>query len=209
MYTPAGAARPVPVILLVNFGGGPPRVVAPGATPGAAGGQPVPGQGRGNVAPGEPPVAAEILARGWGYATVGYADIQPDRANTFNEGVIGLTSRRADEAGAGRLGHDQRMGLGISRIIDYFETDIPWTRSGSLFRASRGLARPCSGRPRMDQRIAAVFSSCAGEMGAVARAPRLGRDRRRHGAELRLAVRSGDSRSGWAAGTTCRSMRTC
>ena len=39
----------------------------------------------------KPPAAAEILARGWGYATVGYADIQPDRADTFNEGVIGTT----------------------------------------------------------------------------------------------------------------------
>ena len=36
----------------------------------------------------DPPAAADILARGWGYATVGYGDIQPDRANTAGEGVM-------------------------------------------------------------------------------------------------------------------------
>src|SRR6476469_4032224 len=44
---PAAARKPVPLILLVQFGGG---------------GAPV----------AEPPVAAEIIGRGWGYATVGY-----------------------------------------------------------------------------------------------------------------------------------------
>jgi hypothetical protein len=45
LYTPLSATKPVPVILLLNF-------VTTG-TPS-----------------GEPPVAADILARGWGYATV-------------------------------------------------------------------------------------------------------------------------------------------
>jgi hypothetical protein len=74
LHTPARSRSPVPLILLVNFGGGPPR-------PGPA--------GRGRGFPTDPPVAAEILGRGWGYATVGYQDIQPDRAGTFKEGVIG------------------------------------------------------------------------------------------------------------------------
>src|SRR5688500_1167623 len=58
VVTPAGIRARVPLILLVNFGGGAAQ------TPSAAG-------GRGPAASGEPPVAAEILARGWGYATVG------------------------------------------------------------------------------------------------------------------------------------------
>ncbi len=90
VYTPAGATRPVAMILLVNFGGGA-RGAGPGAAAGAVAGQAAAGQGPGNAAPGEPPVAAEILARGWGYATVRYTDIQPDRAGTFTEGVIGTT----------------------------------------------------------------------------------------------------------------------
>ena len=74
--TPANAKKAVPVILLVNFGGGPPP--PPGTT------------ARG---PAFNPhairrLAADILARGWGYATVGYGDIQPDRANTAGEAVM-------------------------------------------------------------------------------------------------------------------------
>ena len=68
----------MPVILLVNFGGGPPP---PAGAPGE----------RRRRFPSDPPVAAEIISRGWGYATVGYHDIQPDRADTFTQGVIGAT----------------------------------------------------------------------------------------------------------------------
>ena len=167
VYTPAGAARPVPVILLVNFGGGPPRVVASGATPGAAGGQPVPGQGRGNVAPGEPPVAAEILARGWGYATVGYADIQPDRANTFNEGVIGTTLASGQtKPGPGDWGTISAWAWGISRIIDYFETDRSIDAKRVAVQGFSRLGKTVLWASAMDERIAAVFSGCAGEMGS-------------------------------------------
>ena len=82
---PAGATAPVPVILLVQFGGG---------------GAPVP----------DPPLAAEILARGWGYATVGYNDIQPDKADAFDQGVVGAT--RGQAAGRRRVGRRRARGPG-------------------------------------------------------------------------------------------------
>ena len=89
----------VPVILLVNFGGGPPP---PRRTR----------QARRRL-PADPPVAAEILARGWGYATVGYQDIQPDRADAWTQGVIGRDARAgAGAARARRVGHDQRLVVG-------------------------------------------------------------------------------------------------
>ncbi|HET7219543.1 MAG TPA: hypothetical protein VFJ02_15915, partial [Vicinamibacterales bacterium] len=101
VHTPAKATGPVPLILLVTFGGG--------AKP------PV---------PAEPPVAAEILARGWGYATVGYADIQPDRADSFTEGVIGKTLASGQQKpAADEWGTISAWAWGISRILDYFETD--------------------------------------------------------------------------------------
>jgi len=64
---PPNARGPVPVILMIQFGGG---------------GMPV----------ADPPEPAEFFNRGWGYAKIGYNDIQPDRANTFDRGIIGLTS---------------------------------------------------------------------------------------------------------------------
>ena len=56
LNTPAGVSTRVPVILLANFGGGNAPAPARGSTAPA----PPPGQ----------PVAAEILARGWGFATL-------------------------------------------------------------------------------------------------------------------------------------------
>ena len=167
IYTPAGAARPVPVILLVNFGGGPARGAGPGAAPGAAAGQAAAGPGRGNAAPGEPPVAAEILARGWGYATVGYTDIQPDRANTFTEGVIGTTLAPGQTKPApGDWGTISAWAWGISRIIDYFETDRSIDAKRVAVQGFSRLGKTVLWASAMDERIAAVFSGCAGEMGS-------------------------------------------
>ncbi len=155
VYTPAKVKTGAPIILLVNFGGGPP---------------PPPGSGRGRGAglQTEPPVAADILARGWGYATVGYNDIQPDRADNFTNGVIGQTlaagqSKPADDEW-GTIG---AWAWGISRIIDYFETDSAVdAKQVAVFGHSR-LGKTVLWASALDQRIAAVFSSCSGEMGAA------------------------------------------
>ena len=170
VYTPAGVTRPVPVILLVNFGGGPARgtgaAIAPGAGAAGRAGQ-AGGAGRGNAAPGEPPVAAEILARGWGYATVGYADIQPDRANSFTEGVIGTTLAPGQSKPApGEWGTISAWAWGISRIIDYFETDRSIDATKVAVQGFSRLGKTVLWAGAMDDRIAAVFSGCAGEMGS-------------------------------------------
>ena len=137
-----------------------------GAAPGAARSARA-GQGRGNAAPGEPPVAAEILARGWGYATVGYADIQPDRANTFTEGVIGTTLAPGQTKPApGDWGTISAWSWGISRIIDYFETDRAIDAKRVAVQGFSRLGKTVLWASAMDERIAAVFSGCAGEMGS-------------------------------------------
>jgi hypothetical protein len=154
VHTPANASGPVPLILLVNFGGGPPP------PPAAATGKPVPS--------GEPPVADAILARGWGYATVGYQDIQLDRANTFSEGVIGLTLAPGQQQPApDEWGTISAWSWGVSRILDYFERDtLVNAKQVALFGHSR-LGKTALWASALDQRIAAVYSSCSGEMGAA------------------------------------------
>lgn len=151
VYTPSKASRPVPLILLLNFGGGPPV------------------QGRGGVnAFADPPVAADILAHGWGYAMLGYNDIQPDRANTFNQGVIGATLKAGQEQpGPGEWGTIGAWAWGISRLIDFFETDkLVDARKIAVFGHSR-LGKTALWASALDDRIAAVYSSCSGEMGAA------------------------------------------
>jgi hypothetical protein len=170
VYTPANATGPVPVILLVNFGGGPGRAGTAGGgagAPAAGRGAGAQGAGRGGAAAGEPPVADDILARGWGYATVGYADIQPDRANSFTEGVIGTTLAPGQTRPApGEWGTISAWAWGISRIIDYFETDRTIDATRVAVQGFSRLGKTVLWASALDERIAAVFSGCAGEMGS-------------------------------------------
>jgi len=157
LYTPAGASRPVPVILLVNFGGGTPPPTAAGARAG----------GRGPGFPSDPPVAADIISRGWGYATVGYQDIQPDRANSFTGGVIGRTLRNGQPPAPDEWGTISAWSWGISRILDYLATDKSVNARQVAVQGHSRLGKTVLWASALDERIAAVFSSCSGEMGAA------------------------------------------
>ncbi len=150
LYTPAKAKGRVPIILLVNFGGG-------GATP--APGAPV------NT--GEPPVATDILARGWGYATIFYQDIQPDRRTSLDEGVIALARTPGQTAAPDSWGAISAWAWGTSRAIDYLETDASVNpKQIAVFGHSR-IGKTALWASANDPRIAAVFVSCAGEMGSA------------------------------------------
>jgi dienelactone hydrolase len=136
--TPAQARGPVPVILLLNFGGG-------------------------GAAVAEPPVAADILARGWGYATVGYQDIQPDKIDTFDRGVIGATGRPA----ADEWGTIDAWAWGVSRIIDALQANPRVDPTRIALHGHSRLGKTALWASALDDRIAAVYASCPGEMGAA------------------------------------------
>jgi len=151
VYTPLKTTRPVPMILLINFGGGPAVEGRPAA----------------NTQFNDPPVAADILARGWGYAMVGYQDIQPDRLNTFNQGVIGQTLAPGEQPKPDEWGTITAWAWGLSRIIDHFETDkLVDAKKIAVFGHSR-LGKTVLSASALDERIAAVYASCSGEMGAA------------------------------------------
>jgi hypothetical protein len=151
IYTPSKASKPVPLILLINFGGGPP----------------VEGRPASNANFAEPPVAADILARGWGYAMVGYNDIQPDRLNTFNQGVIGQTLAPGQQPGPDQWGTIGAWAWGVSRILDYFETDKLVDAKKIAVQGHSRIGKTALWASALDERIAAVYASCSGEMGAA------------------------------------------
>ncbi|HEX2453670.1 MAG TPA: hypothetical protein VHI99_08205 [Vicinamibacterales bacterium] len=155
MYTPAKATKPVPMILIVNFGGG----TGPSS---ARGGPSAP------LPVGDPPVADEILERGWGYATIRYQDIQADRANSWREGVIGLSfAEGQEEPRADEWGTISAWAWGISRVIDYFESDRSVNANQVAVQGHSRLGKTVLWASASDPRIAAVYSSCAGEMGSA------------------------------------------
>ena len=152
----------MPVILLVNFGGGPAR----GAGPAPERRLVRPRLDRPwQRSPGEPPVAAEILARGWGYATVGYADIQPDRANSFTEGVIGTTLAPGQTKPRRATGARSARGRGDQPDHRLLETDRTIDAKRVAVQGSPVWARPPVG-VRHGRANRGGFSGCAGEMGS-------------------------------------------
>jgi len=112
LTTPANAAGPVPVMLLI--GGGAP----PAGRAGPAAGAPGPGRGE----PAGPSAQQLILAKGWGYASLSASSIQADNGAGLPQGIIGLVNkgqpRRVDDWGTLRA-----WAWGASRALDYFETD--------------------------------------------------------------------------------------
>jgi len=148
LYTPATSTRPAPVLLSIIF------------APAGRGGGPAP--------TGEPPVADEILSRGWAYATVVYTEIQADRANAWKDGVIGLTlSPDQTEPKPDEWGSISAWSWGISRIIDYLETDKSVDAKRVAIQGFSRLGKTVLWAAAKDQRIAAVFSGCAGELGSA------------------------------------------
>ena len=64
----------------------------------------------------------QVLAKGWGYATIIPTTVQADNGEGLTEGIIGLTNhgqpRKLDDWGALRA-----WAWGASRALDYFDTD--------------------------------------------------------------------------------------
>jgi hypothetical protein len=98
LTTPADAKGPVPVMMEFGFSGG------------------------GFGPPGGPTWQEQVIAKGWGYATILPNTIQADNGGGLTRGIIGLCNkgqpRKADDWGALRA-----WAWGASRALDYFETD--------------------------------------------------------------------------------------
>jgi hypothetical protein len=149
VYTPAKADGPVPMLLSITFGFG--GAGARGRGPGGGGFDPV----------------AEVLGRGWGYASLGYGDIQPDRAGRWTEGVIGLTLKEGQTQPApDEWGTISAWAWGVSRCIDYFETDKSVNAKRVAITGASRLGKTVLWAGAQDERVAAVFSVVSGEMGA-------------------------------------------
>ena len=159
LYLPANATGPVPVLLHMVFAANPP---VPAATTNAASPGPARPAGFGEAGP-----ITNILARGYGYATFRYTDVQPDSADTFHSGVISLTlapgqARPAPE----EWGTISAWAWGASRVLDYLETDPGVdARRVALIGHSR-LGKTVLVAGARDPRFALIYSSCAGEMGS-------------------------------------------
>jgi hypothetical protein len=175
LNTPANATGPVPVI--VQFGafgtprpaGAPNPCAPPGGFPPRAGGPPgargaAPGA-PGGGAPSGPTWQQQVLARGWGYASIVPGSIQADCGAGLTSGIIGLVNkgqpRKLDDWGALAA-----WAWGASRLLDYFETDkaVDATRVGLEGHSRYGKATIVA--MAFDERFAIAYVSSSGAGGA-------------------------------------------
>ena len=104
VVTPAGAKRPVPFLMMFSNGAMPPS--------------PEPA-----IDPSAPASSArQLIAKGWGFASINTTSIQADNGAGLTRGIIGLVNkgqaRKPDDWGSLRA-----WGWGASRGLDYLLTD--------------------------------------------------------------------------------------
>ena len=157
LVTPADAKTAVPVMIM--FGGG--------VLPQSAGGPPPPpGRGGPPPAPGsDPPATEQLIAAGWGFASLSPTSLQADNGAGLTRGIIGLVNkgqpRKPDDWGSLRA-----WAWGASRALDYLATDktIDATRVGIEGVSRYGKAALVT--MAYDPRFAVVLLGSSGEGGA-------------------------------------------
>jgi len=156
LVLPAKADGPVPLFLHLTFLGVPPVVES---EPGASGSRP-----RFN----ETGPVADILRRGYGYATLRYTEFEGDaRTNSLSRvRKLALEPGRTEPA-PDEWGTISAWAWGAGRVLDYLETDaaVDARRVGVIGHSRLGKTALWAGAS--DPRFAIVFSSCSGEMGAA------------------------------------------
>ena len=116
LVTPSNAKAPVPVLMMFSGFGGGGFLRRPGEPAPA----PRAGFGGGNFT--DPPSTEQLIAAGWGYATINPGSIQADNGAGLTKGIIGLVNkgqpRKPDDWGSLRA-----WAWGAARGLDYLETD--------------------------------------------------------------------------------------
>src|SRR5205823_4272393 len=95
------------------------------------------------------------------------SEIQPDRPERWNEGVIGLTLKEGqDRPAPGEWGTISAWAWGVSRAIDYLESDPSIDARRIALTGTSRLGKTALWAAAQDTRVAAVFAVVPGEMGA-------------------------------------------
>ena len=111
---------------------------------------------------------AYLLERGYGLVTIGYGEIEPDEPGRWREGPRGL----GPEPGSGDWGCLGAWAWGLSRALDYLETNPRVDAHRVAVTGFSRLGKAALWAAAQDTRIAAVISNASGA-GGIALSKRL------------------------------------
>ena len=176
IYLPAGVARPVPAFVGLNFNGNHTVHTDPGileAEPWVEPGrEPRPKAARGSSSRRWPVEA--IVERGYALVTAFYGDIDPDFDDGFRNGVHQLFPK----PGPADWGSIGAWAWGLSRAMDYFETDQDIDQSRVAVIGHSRLGKTALWAGAQEERFSIVISNESGCGGAAL-------SRRRYGETVR------------------------
>lgn len=153
VVTPAWAKAPVPVMIMFGRAALPSAPLPPGFARFAA------------LAGSDPPATAQLIAHGWGYASLDPGSVQADNGAGLTKGVIGLVNqgrpRKPDDWGALRA-----WAWGASRALDYLETDKAADAKRAGIEGVSRFGKAALVTMAFDPRFAVVLVGSSGEGGA-------------------------------------------
>jgi len=119
-------------------------------------------KGRGGAASRWP--MKELVSRGFGVATVYYGDVDPDFDDGFKNGIQQLFDSKRDSTSWGSIA---AWSWGLSRIMDYFETDKDINAKRVIVMGHSRLGKTSLWAGASDRRFAMVVSNNSGCGGAA------------------------------------------
>jgi hypothetical protein len=169
IYLPAKATKPVPVLLNISFASNAQTVNDSGVKTSyiwTRDGKKVAGGrsgmfGKMNV--------EQFISEGIGYATVYYGDIDPDVKGGVKLGGIRKKYLKPGmpEPGMNDWGAISAWAWGLSRAMDYFETDKQIDANRIALQGTSRLGKTVLWAGAHDTRFKMVIASCSGEGGAA------------------------------------------